>query len=147
MNKNAQTEIIGVAIIVVIVVLGGLFMLGSRKTTSTDSYSDQKLAQSFLNTLMNTKTEKNKIVSDIIQDCNRDDCGGYDCCTYVYKAINNALEKTLDTYNYRLTINTAKIPNPIFNDVTCTEESEQDQPGYYYIPSTPPLQVTLRICK
>jgi hypothetical protein len=159
-NKRAQTEIIGVILIVIILIVAGVFMLRMRlakKTTTTDTYTDPKLAQSFLNALMNTKTEKNINVYDIIKDCysNKNDlCGSTttgNCCDYAYETMKNALEATLGEWSrsYRLTVrrgNEKRIED-IPENSKCNDYSEKEQPGIYYIPPPPAIIVTLEICK
>lgn len=157
--KKAQTEIIGVAVIVVILVLGGLFMikLGSmNKNDNTDSYTDPEIAQSLLNTMMNTKTEKNLLVLDVIKGCynnnlKNDLCGSQnnaDCCSYAYATMKNALDMTLKEWGreYKLTVRrgTDKRIQDIPEDFECEENY---QPGFYPIPPPVPITVELVICK
>jgi flagellin-like protein len=154
--RKAQTEIIGVALIVVIIVIAGVLFLSMRRVSSDDnsSLTDPELAQSLLNTLMDTKTEKNVIVSDIINDCysNRNDfCRSStinDCCEYARKTMGNALEATLGEWgrSYRLTVEKGsdKRIEDIPEDSECRENSQQWQPGTYYTPS---VKVMLRICR
>ncbi len=159
MRKKAQTEIIGIVIIVIILVIAGFFMISQRlkkQSSPSDSFIDPKLSQSFLNTLMNTKTEKNVIVSDIIKDCysNRNDlCSSSnvkDCCEYAHDTIQNALDATLGEWqkSYRLTIEKNKQKK--IDDIStsgCNAFSEKEQPGFYYVPPPPPIIVRLDICK
>ncbi len=159
MKKKAQTEIIGVAVIVLILVIAGFFIFGQRlkpRKSQAGSFIDPKLAQSFLNSLMNTKTEKTVVVQDIIKDCysNRNDlCASdniKDCCDYASKTIKNALDATLKSWKkpYRLSIeknNEKKIPDITYGN--CNSFSEKEQPGFYYIPPPPLITVRLDICK
>jgi hypothetical protein len=160
MNSKAQTEIIGVAIIVIILVVAGFFMIRMRMNTTTltsNSLTDPELAQSMLNAMMNTKTEKNVIISDVIKDCysNRNDlCGSTtssDCCQYAYDTMKNALTATLSNWSrsYKLTVirGTEKRINDIPENSKCNDYAEQEQPGVYYIPPPQPIVVTLQICK
>jgi hypothetical protein len=158
-NNRGQTEIIGVAIIVVILVIAGAIFLTmqTRNRNTGNNFTDPELAQSLLNAIMNTKTEKNVIVSDIIKDCysNRNDlCGSTstsDCCEYAYQTMRNALESTLGKWqrSYRLTVTkgTDKRIKDIPENSKCNDFSEQEQPGVYYIPPPPPIVITLQICK
>lgn len=160
-QKKAQTEIIGLVIIVIIVVIAGsFFFIRAMKPPESNqaSFENPKLSQSFLNTLMNTKTEKNVVVSDIIKDCyspaKNDLCGSSttsDCCNYAYATISNALDYTLGKWGkeYRLTIRKQGSADKIedfFSSDECNENSPQGQPGFYYIPPSPPIIVTLIIC-
>jgi hypothetical protein len=155
--KKAQTEIMGIVVIVVILVIGMFFMIGQRlkpKESNKGSFIDPKLAQSFLNSLMNTKTAQNVIVSDILKDCysnRRDLCGNKkDCCLYAEETMRTALEFTLGSQDraYRLTVSkkgsAELIPEISKNWDEC---QENEQPGFYYIPPPPPIVVKLEICK
>jgi hypothetical protein len=157
-SKKAQTEIIGIAIIVLLLVIGLFFMIGQRlkpKDSQKGSFVDPKLAQSFLNSLMKTKTAQNVIVSDIIKDCfsNRKDlCGSSkNCCEYAEETMKNALEATLlkQERSYRLTVEKKGADKLIADIATegCGDFSEKEQPGFYYIPPPPPIIVRLDICK
>lgn len=160
-QKKAQTEIIGLIIIVIIIVIAGsfFFIRAMRPVESNQgAYENPKMSQSFLNTIMNTKTEKNVIVSDIIKDCyspaKNDLCGSSttsDCCNYAYATISNALKHTLKEWGkeYRITIRKQGYANKIddiFSSDKCHENAPQGQPGFYYIPPSPPIIVTLMIC-
>jgi hypothetical protein len=159
-KKKAQTEIIGVAIIVIIIVVGGLVLLTmkSNKQVPTDSFTDPELAQSMLTAILNTKTERNIEVREIIKKgCyeNRNDmCGSTstsDCCEYARKTMENALQATLGKWgrSYRLTIvrGNEKRIGDIPENSKCNEFKEQEQPGISYIPPPPQIVITLEICK
>ena len=158
MRRKGQTEIIGIVVIVILLVIGLFFMIGQRlkpKDSQKGTFVDPKLAQSFLNTLMNTKTAQNVIVSDILKDCysNRKDlCGSMkNCCAYAEETMKNALEATLlkQERSYRLTVE-KKGSEKLINDIAtpgCGDFSEKEQPGFYYIPPPPPIIVRLDICK
>lgn len=160
MRKKSQIEILGVAFIVIILVIAGMFMINMRlnkKPQETSTLTDPELAQSFLNAIMNTKTEKNIIVSQIIKACyegRHDFCGSTstsDCCEYAYHTLRNALEATLGEWkrSYRLTVirgNDKRISD-IPENGECDDYSEKEQPGVYYIVPPPQIVVTLDICK
>ncbi len=159
MRKKAQTEILGVLLVVILLVIGGVyFVTQSMKPSSTDTetYTDPEVAQSLLNSLMNTKTEKNVIVSDIIKECytNRNDlCGQAPdaCCAYAHDTMKNAIEMTLVKWKkpYRLTVKRAGSDDKIaeISVPECSDDSEKAQPGTYFIPPYPQVTVTLEICK
>jgi hypothetical protein len=100
-------------------------------------------------------------VADLIKDCYSDTsnkCLPGNCCDYAYYTIANALNETLDKWgrDYRLIIRrglenkigpNGNIPPAITNDLTCTQDSEIFQPGYYYIPPPPMIEIKLEICK
>lgn len=70
---KGQMEIMGLAIIVVLITLGVLFAITtmSREETSTaEEFEQQNLAAGFLNTLLGTNTGcVNATVRDLIRDC------------------------------------------------------------------------------
>ena len=158
-SKKAQTEIIGVVLIVIILVIAGFFMIGLKMRNSNNSdlgsFEDPELAQSFLNALMDTKTERNILVKDAIEDCyseRNDLCGQTDCCSYARAVMVNALSATLDDWqkSYRLQVRrgSEKLINDIPEIGLCNDFSEKEQPGTYPIPSRPePIIVKLEICK
>lgn len=159
-NKRSQTEIIGLVLIVIILVIGGLLLYSfslSKKKNKTDTIFDPKLAYNFLFTIMNTKTDKNLLVMDIIKDCYQNMhqlCGSTttsDCCAYAEQTIKNALEATLGNWSrsYRFYIrrgNEKKI-NDIPENSNCQGKFvEKEQSESYYIPFEE-IVVTLDICK
>lgn len=159
MSRKSQIEILGVAFIVIIIVVGAMFMIGMRlnkKAPESNTLTDPELAQSFLNAIMNTKTEKNIIVSQIIKACyegRHDFCGSTttsDCCEYAHKTLVNALEATLGEWkrSYRLTVvrGSDKRITDIPENGPCNDDSAQMQPGVYYIVPPPQIVVTLNIC-
>jgi hypothetical protein len=163
-GKKSQTEILGVMVIVIIIVIAGIFMLAmsnKKKELPSSSYIDPELAQSFLNALLDTKTKKSLTVSKIISACYENThhfCGQTttsDCCSYAESVIRNALSATLGEWgkSYRLTIKRGdeiKIPtepglDAISNDVTCDELAEKEQPGKRTLPKL--IEIQLEICK
>lgn len=158
---KAQTEIVGVVIIVIILIIGGFFLLTlnlNKKKINAQTILDPKLADNFLQAIIKTKTDRNLIVSDIIQNCysNKNDlCGTTttsDCCDYASQILKNALEATLGNWSrdYRLTIRRGneKRINDIPENSKCQGDFvEKEQIGIYYIPPPPLIIVTLEICK
>ena len=116
MNKKSQTEILGVAFIVIILVIAGTLMITSRlrnpRQSQLGGYVDPELAQSFLNVLMKTDTEINMKVYETIQECynnRRDICRSgstSNCCDYAKLVMTNALRETLGNWSrsYKLTV-------------------------------------------
>ena len=154
--KKAQIEILGLAVIVIILVIGGVFFIKyniGKKDSNLGSYTDPEMAQSFLNALMKTDTDYS-IVSNVISNCysvKNHLCGG-DCCDYAHYIMTSALEATLGEWgkSYRLTIRKGsdKKIKDIPANSDCTDLSEKEQPGFYSIPPPPePIIVKLEICK
>ncbi|MEM2131484.1 MAG: hypothetical protein QXM96_03925 [Candidatus Woesearchaeota archaeon] len=159
--KKAQTEIIGLVIIVILLIIGAIFLVSfnsNKKKINSQSTLDPKLADNFLYAILNTKTEKNLLVIDVIKDCyqNKHDlCGTTttaDCCAYAEQTIKNALEATLGNWSrsYRLYIrrDNEKRINDLPENSKCQGKFiEKEQSGIYYIPPPPLIIVTLDICK
>ena len=116
--KKAQMEIMGLAIIVILLVLGMLFVIGVVIQPSTDiraSYTYEKLASNSLNALLKTSTDcRDLSIKDLLKDCGGDRniyCGSENSCTYVENSIYTILEDTITPLNkkYNL-ISTIDIP-------------------------------------
>ena len=76
-NKKSQMEIMGLAIVVVLLILGLLFalrfVLFKTPQTYRKEYTETQLAANMLNTLLNTNTECNYIsVSELLSDASKD---------------------------------------------------------------------------
>jgi hypothetical protein len=159
MSQKGQTEIMGVAIIVIILVIAGVFFLAmrSKNASNSQSFTDPELSQSLLNSIMNTKTERYMIVQDIIKDCysnHNENCRSdtiSDCCDYAHQTLTNALNATLGKWqrSYRLTVikGSEKKIEDIPENSGCNDFSEEEQPGIVFIPPPPLIIVTLEICK
>lgn len=73
MDNRGQMEIMGLAIIVVLITLGVLFAittLGGEEAQPEKEFEQQNLAAGFLNTFLGTNTEcVNATIRDLIRDC------------------------------------------------------------------------------
>jgi hypothetical protein len=104
-NKTAQMEILGIAVVVVLLLVGLMFMLVFMNSSGTTSVAvDVARAQigaNTINTLMKTTTPCKKLqMSELIRDCidtegTNIDCFGKDSCTYVKDQIMPILRETL----------------------------------------------------
>jgi hypothetical protein len=160
--RKAQTEIIGVMVIVIILVIAGIFMIKMRMSSQTvpsSSYLDPELSQGFLNALLETNTDLSMPVKTIIVSCyenthyrcRRTSTGN--CCEYARRLMSNALQATLGEWNrnYLLTV---KGPNglPIISNIPenskCTQFTEMEEPGTRSLPtSNGDIELKLEICK
>ncbi len=74
-NRKAQVEIVGIAIVLVIVILGALFLFGMSTKTSNGPTVKQELKKSklgpnFLNAMLKTTTPCNSYsVKELFNDC------------------------------------------------------------------------------
>ena len=102
-------EVMGLAVVVVLLVLGMLFavkfVLFKEAPTYRKEYTETQLAANMLNAMLNTNTDCNKItVGELLQDASKNspdiDCDSEDSQEYVKDAldgmltgINNTLKK------------------------------------------------------
>jgi len=78
MNKKAQMEIMGLAVVVVLLVLGMLFavrfVLFKETPTYRKEYTETQLAANMLNTLLNTNVDSNCshiAIGELLQDASK----------------------------------------------------------------------------
>jgi len=151
MNKKAQMEILGLAIIVILITLGILFAfsLASEETTDIEAAFEQKnLAASYINTLLGTSTAcYGATFRELIQDCAQGGtifCDGKDSCDYVKEQADSisqlVLQKRKATYALKL-----KGPGPVEGLSSGLEECPGElMPSIQYIP-TKQGTVTIRL--
>jgi hypothetical protein len=110
--KKAQMEIFGLAIIVILVFIGMMFLLMFYMKTP-DTYSakekdnDQTMAQNLVDTIFSLNTTCGRDMDELLVDCyvNKDapnliyKCEGMDSCEYTFKVLNNTLNRTLILWN------------------------------------------------
>ena len=103
-NKKGQMEIMGLAIVVILMVSGMLFavkfVLFKPETTYRKDYTNTQLAANMLNTLLNTNTNCNDVtIGELLQDASRDtsyiDCSGISSQDYVQDVVEGLLGNTL----------------------------------------------------
>lgn len=111
MKKNAQMEIVGLAMIVILISLGLLFFirfgLFKPPTTHSKEYEQSELAANFLNTLQDTNAPECSGVkfSTLFQDCATDKiipCSkGGNSCIYIEQTMIEILSKTFDKWKVK----------------------------------------------
>ncbi len=85
MRKRGQMEIIGIALVVILVSLGLLFMISfslqRRESTIKQTYTHTEMASNVINTVLNTKVEscKGMLVAELLSECARMGDGALDC--------------------------------------------------------------------
>jgi len=123
-KKKAQMEIMGLAIIVVLLVLGMLFaikyVLFKPQTDYRGEYTKTQLAANLLNSIVNTNTECNQItISGLLQDAARTQpliyCGNIPSKDYVKNVTINILNQTLNNskLEYYFSAGTQNNPNVV----------------------------------
>ncbi|MCH8004192.1 MAG: hypothetical protein IH934_06200 [Nanoarchaeota archaeon] len=104
--KKAQTEIMGLAIIVILIMIGMFFVI-SFLTVDTIDYKKQftqaELASNMLNTFLRTTSDCNGFsMTELLQDCNQDKsiiCYGESSCDYVSSTAQQIFMETLEKWN------------------------------------------------
>jgi len=103
-RKQGQMEIMGLAIVVILIVLGMLFavrfVLFKPQTSYRQEYTTTQLAANMLNTIINTNTPCNSIsIGELLQEASKSysnlRCGVYEPKEYVSQEISTLLNNTL----------------------------------------------------
>jgi hypothetical protein len=104
MNKQSQMEIMGLAIVVVLLVLGMLFVvkfiLFKEAPTYRKEYTETQLAANMLNTILNTNVDSNCSyikIGELLQDASKANpditcTNGQKSDEFVYNAIHDLLD-------------------------------------------------------
>jgi len=150
---KAQMEIMGLAIIVILVALGMLFavqwLLKSPGTSPAEAVKESTLAANFLNTMLSTTTDcHDRSVRELLQDCSltggRLDCFGTPSCEYSEQIIGSMLEGSLDRWNkdYHFTISgSADVKNIEFGSACMGEYESKRHP----VPVKPGFEIVLKL--
>ncbi len=160
MFKKGQMEIMGLAVIVVLLALAMFFVVafksnGPETTSVQKTYSDKELATNFIVTLIDTHIGCEKLtIDDLIHDCAVDNkiyCQGKKSCEFLDDSINLLLDETLKKWGvkYNLTIEETTEPLTFVND--CSAYDETRVVGFQPIPLFPDRAynaiIKLKICK
>ena len=109
--KKAQTEVFGLAVVVILIFIGIYFLTVFYKPTSgideRIKYVDSVIAQNMLNSMLKLNTTCNLGMEDLIKDCYLSkkegndpwNCDGKASCVYVEKTVSNILKNTLEKWN------------------------------------------------
>lgn len=152
-SRKAQSEIIGLVIIVLIVSVALMIYLTSQAEKAEENqglniqkeYAYNELAISFVDTLVDTSVCGVQL-DDIIRDCGSQReivcSNGQTSCQKVNETLIKIKNNTLDTWNvpYGLTITYPEDKNPTFEYVkaNCTSETTgRSAPGHIPIPLKP----------
>lgn len=154
--KKSQIEIMGLAIIIVLVAIGTylFFALSSNiPKPATKNYIDDKLAQSYLLTLLDTQVYcegQPYSIQEFIVDCYKEKriiCNGLTSCQQINNTIEGIVNKTLRVWGskYRISIETP----PYVNSYKCNRTSIQGITANQPIPITIGIttRIELAICK
>lgn len=150
-NKKSQLEVLGLAIIVILLTLAVLFVIRfiilKEPTEIRESYTKTEMASNMLNTLIRTDTTcKGKSVTELLQDCASHppngsiECSGQRSCHFLNSTIDMITDETLGVWNvdFEFTVwldDGTELIHMIKPVGACTGEKES-KPFYL------PLQVT-----
>ncbi|MFH1398733.1 MAG: hypothetical protein ABIG95_01320 [Candidatus Woesearchaeota archaeon] len=117
MNRKSQMEIMGLALVVLILSIAMVFLFkfsgGSKVSEVKQDFVDTKLASNMLNVILKTTHEEKDIeLKNMFKYCAEGDSNasrGYDPCDEMNKTVSFILDRTLKTwqksYNLTATIN------------------------------------------
>jgi hypothetical protein len=109
-KRKGQMEIMGLAIIVILVALGLMFavqwMLQQPSTKQVQRAKEATLAANFLNTMLGTTTECNKrTMRELLMDCaltrGATRCGGASACEYAEGILAQLFRDTFEEWSLR----------------------------------------------
>jgi hypothetical protein len=163
---KAQMEILGLAVIVVLVLLGMFFLtkftLFEQPQSQTQSVQRSQIATNFVSTLLNSKANCSNSATfiDLIDDLEEPtysslECGGMTSdglVNYFNETVSSILNQTLGKwgYLYEFTVIFPAAVRPNGKDILITNTvcgSKQEQPAIYPIPGNlGNIIVTLKIC-
>ena len=156
MMKKAQTEIMGLAIVVILLVLGMTFvirfMIDKEPIDFKKRYTQAEIASNMLNTfLKSTSRDCNELsMTELLQDCSHTKSiicqNGMLSCDYVEDTAQEVFGKTLETWNFDYELRVFRdIANPIFTLGLACPLSKKSKT--FFIPtSSGTLSVILDVC-
>jgi len=157
-KRKSQMEIMGLAIVVVLIVLGMLFavrfFINKEPAEFKSRFTHKQLAQNIVTAFLNTKTESchGMSITELLQDCGQStsvicEDGTTGSCEYVENVAGSILSQTLVQWNlnYYFKVYFSDGNTNLFElGSSCTGESE---PGWGYTPaSTRTIYTRLDVC-
>jgi hypothetical protein len=157
--KKSQMELMGLAIIVILISIAMLFVirfvLNKEPSTTSQEYQESELAANFLNTLVETSADGCMGIkfSKLFQDCaeyREISCPTHgNSCVYLEETTRNISDTTFNIWqiNYSF-VATTSLESPsddmLFEALGtgCFERKRKVQP----LPSDPPVYLILDIC-
>jgi len=150
---KAQMEIMGLAIVIILVGLGMLFavqwMLKKPGISPAEAVKESTLAANFLNTMLSTSTDcYDRSVRGLLQDCaltgGRLDCFGQPSCEYVKDIINQMKDGSLDKWqkDYYFSISGSVDVEAIKFGEACKGEYESKR---HPVPVRPGFEIVLKL--
>ena len=155
--KKGQTEILGLAIVVVLVLVATTFVIRFLVDKSPADYRKsfvaEQLASNMVGALIGTTTDcSQRAITELLQDCSQSGtitCNNKNSCDFVEDTTKFIFSQTLDKWNYKYEFKVYYASNPnqlLFHRIgqQCKGDKEQ---GTFIIPSnTGNINVELNIC-
>jgi len=154
LGKVAQMEIMGLAIVVILIGLGMLFavtfVLKKPAGDTAARVKESTLAANFLNTLLSTNTPcQERTVKELLQDCALTggivECPGGKSCEFAQSQIKQILDDTLLAWrkSYRFSVNgSPEVEKISFSGGKCRTDREAK---VHPVPVRPGFDITLRL--
>lgn len=164
--KKAQMEIMGLAVIVILLAIGIFFItkftLLKEQPSQAQSYQQKQVASSFLSTLLSSNAGcpgSSATFSDLIEELTNPQFSSLICGDgtltlreYFNSAVSSILNQTLDVWGHKYELDVI-FPSTVSSDVEnivmnrgCLPTSQID-PSSYYIPSDyGTIKVQMKIC-
>ena len=122
--KKAQMEIMGLAVIVILLVIAMLFVIGimlNPEKSIRKPYTYEKLASNSMNAVLKTSTScRNLDIKDLLKDCGGDQvifCGDQPSCIFLTSEISKIFEDTITPLNIKYFFNASVDTGLIIEDL------------------------------
>jgi len=159
-NKKAQMEILGLAVIIILITLVGLFVVRFvilKPVEIKTSYTMKTLAVDTVTAMLRTNTGcYGESIKDLLMDCAEHSpdgsiqCDGGKSCNYVNNRIEEILNKTLNKWNKNY-IFSASQTDIYFENGNCTKilmkPGGKRESAVQPLPTYPPMEVRLDVCE
>ncbi len=110
-NKKAQIEIMGIALVVVLITIGIVFVAkysAKEPTRTQEEFQRRELPKTIITSLVEVvSTCKDEKMGDVIQDCGTAKvlpCEGGDSCAYLHSTFKTILDDMLGQFEYEYQI-------------------------------------------
>jgi len=160
-TRKAQLEIMGLAIVVVLISLIFLFVLSfniaKEPNSNKNDFTQSQIAANTINSLLLTSTTCQGLdMTELIQDCaslSDVDCIGNDgiadSCDFVEREITSILDSTLKVWKKNYQLNAMQSSNALFQEISNGQCEGSLDSKTYPIPSidnTGQIFVILKVC-
>lgn len=152
--KRAQIEVMGLAVIVVLVALGLFFVIALSLNNDPEQpkqeFTNSQLAKNFLTSFVRSDTPCGSM-ADLIQDAavqNNLQCNGVSSKEYVNQTAAYYLEQTLDVWGYTYNFSIPRAGIEIIPGEDCTSDRDKWGTGYQPLSAYPygDIDIFLDLC-